>query len=109
MPSSLGGPMYPSSADDATTAGLARYPRPPTPMRLVQLRLNEVIALSPFFSASGPWPKHGPHHDSRISAPAARNTSAIHSPSRRGSLFSMSRFTPPERGTTTDPFAAPDR
>src|SRR5438046_10228435 len=75
-------------------------------MRFVQLRLNDVIALSPFFSASGPWPKHGPHHDSRISAPAARKTSAIDSPSRRGSVFSMSRFTAPDPGKTTNSLAA---
>src|SRR6267143_5676526 len=77
-------------------------------MRLVQFRLNEVMALSPFFNASGPWPKHGPHHDSRISAPAARKTSASDSPPSRGSVFSMSRFTPPEPGNTMNSFTARD-
>src|SRR5262249_27690929 len=80
MPSSPGGAMSPTSADDTTTAGLARYPSPPRPMRLVQLRLNDVMARSPFVSASGPCPKHGPHHESRISAPSARNTAATESP-----------------------------
>src|SRR5206468_4110364 len=65
-PSSFGGAMYPSSADEATTAGLARYPSPPTPIRFCQLRLNDVIARCPFCSASGPCPKQGPHHDCRI-------------------------------------------
>ena len=39
--------MKPSSADAATTAGLARYPSPPNPMRFCQLRLNDVIARWP--------------------------------------------------------------
>src|SRR5438093_650211 len=77
-------------------------------MRFAQFRLKDVIALSPLRSASGPWPKHGPHHDSRITAPAARKTSAIDSPPRRGSAFSMSRFTPPEPGKMTNSFVARD-
>src|SRR5512142_556637 len=106
MPSSLGGPMYPRRADEATTAGDARYPRPPTPMRLAQLRLNDEIAVSPFVSASGPCPKHGPHHDSRMTAPTERNTSPMLSPPRRGSPRSISRFTPPDPGNTMNSFAA---
>ena len=39
--------MWPISADDATTAGLARYPCPPRPIRFCQFRLNEVIARCP--------------------------------------------------------------
>ena len=75
-------------------------------MRFVQLRLNEVIALSPFASASGPCPKQGPHHEARISAPASRSTCAMLAPPRRGSGRSMSRFTAPEPGKTTNSFAA---
>src|ERR1700687_4401469 len=79
---------------------------PPTPMRFAQLRLKDVIAVSPLASASGPWPKHGPHHDSRISAPTDRKTSAIDSPPRRGSVRSISFFTAPEPGKMTNSFAA---
>ena len=32
-------------------------------MRFCQLRLKVVIARCPPARASGPWPKHGPHHD----------------------------------------------
>jgi hypothetical protein len=99
-----GGAMYPASAEAATTAGEARYPSPPTPIRFCQFRLNDVIARCPGASASGPCPKHGPHHESRIAAPAPRSTLAIDSPPSRGSGFSMSVFTPPEPGKTTKSF-----
>src|SRR6202008_165213 len=79
-PSSDGGAMKPRSAEAATTAGLAREPSPPYPMRFCQFRLNDVIAHCPVASASGPCPKHGPHHDWRIWPPTDRNTSAIDSP-----------------------------
>ena len=49
-------------------------------MRFCQLRLKVVMARCPGLSASGPWPKHGPHHDSRIWPPAPRRTSAIDAP-----------------------------
>src|SRR6267143_896747 len=75
-------------------------------MRFCQLRLNDVMATSPFFKASGPWPKHGPHQDSRILAPTDRNTAAIDSPPSRGSGFSISRLTPPDPGKMTNSFGA---
>ena len=74
-------------------------------MRFVQLRLNDVIARWPADSASGPWPKQGPHHDCRISPPTERNTAAIDSPSSRGSAVSIWRFTPPEPGKITNGLA----
>ena len=57
-----------------------------------------VIARSPFARESGPWPKHGPHHERRMTPPTDRNTSAIDSPPRRGSGISICRPTPPDPG-----------
>ena len=68
--------------------------------------LNDVMARWPGCSASGPWPKHGPHHDWRISAPTDRSTSAIDSPPRRLSGRSIWRPTPPLPGNTTNARAA---
>src|SRR3989442_701271 len=72
-------------------------------------RLRRVPARGIERSATGPCPKHGPHHDARISAPAERNTEAIDSPPSRGSERSMSFFTSPDPGKTTNPRGALSR
>jgi hypothetical protein len=76
-------------------------------MRFCQLRLNEVMARCPGSSASGPWPKQGPHHDcADLPADPAEDVGDRLAAQPRIGPLDQPRLTPPEPGNTTNSFCA---
>src|SRR6202011_1422592 len=77
---SLGDARRRRIADAATTAGAARWTRPPSPMRPGKLRFEEETQRVPGASTPIDIPRHGQHDECVQSAPASWKMSC--SPSR---------------------------